>query len=278
MKVIRLVLIQICFAVAIPALAQHHGGSGTSNHGGDSRGGGSTPSNRGAGYVNRGGNVGQQRASAPTQRQQITSPRMNSRGNAGIRRSGVVVNNYGNYNRGYNYGGFRRSFWWGGGLYFGSWYGPGWYYPGVWYPGVWYANGWGASYQYGYTPYASVSGIKFDLDDLPKADRKSVSEAGVYLPDSEGKAGYLGAVKNFAGNFHKALPLAAGTHDITVALADGRKIDMSVTVQPQRVTRVTLRFDRPPQEDQPEISATGEQKLVPAPTPAAAPASPPSPE
>jgi hypothetical protein len=155
--------------------------------------------------------------------------------------------------------------WWGGGWYSGGWYGPGWYYPWAVYPGYWYWNGW-AGYRYEYAPYASGSGIKFDLGQVPKADRKTVAEAGVYLPDENGKGGYLGSVGNFSEKWHKALPLAPGNYDLTVALADGRAINLTVAVQPGRVTHVALRLDQPPVQ-QSAVGGGNDQKLVPAPPP-----------
>jgi hypothetical protein len=103
-------------------------------------------------------------------------------------------------------------------------------------------------YQYNYEPYATIPGIKFELGQIPKDDRKAVENGGVYLPDKNGEEGYLGSVKNFSGTWHKALPLSPGTYKITIALVDGRKLDMNVTVQPQHITKVALRFEKPPED------------------------------
>jgi hypothetical protein len=173
---------------------------------------------------------------------------------------------------------FRVGILWHGGYYGGFWYGIGWYYPMMLYPGVWYWNSQFA-YQYEFAPYGNtVSGIKFDLNQIKKgADRKAVDQAGVYLPDKEGKTGYLGAVGNFSGILHKALPLAPGTYDLKVVVADGRELDMIVEVQPGRVTHVALRFDEPSSAEQESAEANApasddnEKPLVLAPAPGSQP-------
>jgi hypothetical protein len=157
--------------------------------------------------------------------------------------------------------------WWGGGLYLGTWYGPGWYYPLAVYPGFWYWSGW-AGYQFEYEQRpAGASGIKFDLGQIKvKADRKAVREAGVYLPDENGKSGYIGSVGNFLG---KRLPLDPGTYDLTVVLADRRELNVSIIVQPGRVTCVALRLDQPPAQTTAQSGEPAQPKLVPAPPPSA---------
>jgi hypothetical protein len=157
--------------------------------------------------------------------------------------------------------------WWGGGFYLGAWYGPGWYYPWVVYPGYWYWNG-SAGYRFEYEPHAAeASGIKFDLNQIKaEADRKTVAEAGVYLPDENGGVGYFGSVGNF---LKRKLPLDPGTYDLTVVAVNRPAINLSVTVQPNRVTRVALRFDQPPQAQPAATKGENRPPLAPAPPPTA---------
>lgn len=169
----------------------------------------------------------------------------------------VVVNNTTITNNGRVGSRGYSGFLWGGGWYFGlSYYPAGWYYPGIVYPNYWYWNGF-ARYQYQYSPFASGSGIKFDLDEIAKADRKAVSAAAVYLPDGEGKQSLRGSVGDFSGGGHRALSLTPGTYDLTVVLTDGREIAISVGVQARHVTHVHLSFDEPaPEEKRSPQSAT----------------------
>ena len=154
----------------------------------------------------------------------------------------MAVTNH--YHAAYAGGNFRYRFHWDGGIYFDVPYAPGWYYSGYLYPDVWYwGPGWG--YRYEVKPYLGRSGIKFDLDRLKGKEKDAVANAGVYLPNKEEKEGYLGRVKNFSGFAHSSLPLKPGTYDLTIALTDGRRIPVSITVQEQRVTHVALTFDQP---------------------------------
>jgi hypothetical protein len=244
MKSLQVLLVSI--AIAIPALAQKGGGGHAS--GGGSRASAPATSRSQSGRTANTSRFAAPKATNTSRSVAIPNPQIVHPGVTPIVRtttSVVVVHNN------------CCRFWWGGGVYLGSWYyGPGWYSPWAVAPGYWYWNGW-AGYQYNYAPYAAASGIKFDLEQIPKSDKKAVDEAGVYLPSEEGENGYLGKVGSFSGRFHRSLPLSPGTYDVAIALADGREIAMSVTVQPQRVTHVALRLGEPPESE-------ANKKLVPA--------------
>jgi hypothetical protein len=131
----------------------------------------------------------------------------------------------------------QHHIWWGGGIYLGVLYAPGfygWYMP-------YYGIGLAADPFYGgYEEYLTAPGIKFDLSQVKGSDKKAIEDAGVYLPDGDGKDALVGSVKNFSGWTHHALPLAPGTYNVSVVLADSRKIEVPVMVQPQHVTTVLL--------------------------------------
>ena len=278
------------FGFSLSAAAQRNGNSGGGGHavsGGHSNagpgrsygGGGHTAyGGRGNGNYNYNGTGGGRRAYGGHGNTGRSGYGYNSRGRGGY---GGYGNYYGGHGRGGygGYGGYRNYYygggwntWWPGGWYFGAWYGPGWYFPTVIYPSFWYWNGW-AGYEYDYAPYVSASGVKFDLGQVPSGDRTAVSDGGVYLPDKNGKMGYLGTVGNFAGSWHHALPLDPGTYDLVISLTDGRSINMSIVVQPQRVTHVALRFDQPPpQQQSTEQNDGGPHQLVPATSPNMGPA------
>jgi hypothetical protein len=234
---IRVFFVMILFLLPLTAEAQRGGGSsrGGSSAGSSVRSSGNTAAPRGNSQA-RGQTTYRARPTTlnGTRNATATVPRGagGSQNHSSLRGSGVAA------------GSFHHGTWWGGGIYLGFYYGPGWYY----FPGYWYANSWWA-YQYAYEPYITASGVKFDLSQIPKADRKAVDDGGVYLPDGEGGEGCLGSVKEFSGKWHKALPLRPGTHNFVIALADGRTMEMSVTVQPQRTTTVALRSEKPDTEE-----------------------------
>ena len=131
------------------------------------------------------------------------------------------------------------------------WFPPGWYY-GHWYPAGWlpiYADefywfGW-----YGYEYHIGefdVSGLKFDLDNIPEADRKTAESGIVYVDRAE-----IGTVKQFAGRLHSPLHLAPKTYEVSVQLADGRELNTTVAIMPGHVTHVLLRFSQKPAETKP---------------------------
>ncbi len=114
---------------------------------------------------------------------------------------------------------------------------------GYWYVGVW--NPYPYPYAYGYLTeplYVNnaewSSGMKFDLDGIPKDNRDFVKQGTVYVDSAE-----VGSVKNFEGYF-RMLSLQEGSHEVNVVLSDGRSLTTTVSIQYGRVTHMNLRLDR----------------------------------
>lgn len=154
---------------------------------------------------------------------------------------------------------------WGGGIFFGAVYGPGYYWMMGFYPGIWYYNPYGYGYQYAFGEPANLSGITFDLDEIPKEDRKAVMNGQVLL---DGENATYGRVKNFSGIF-RVLHVEPGTHDVVVKIAGG-EIAMTVAVQEHRTTHVALSFDQKPKPPADQQSSQIEQSARPTLTPAPA--------
>lgn len=161
----------------------------------------------------------------------------------------------------------HRGFW-PGGLFWGIFYAPGWYYSVGFAPAFWYYGPMGYGYQYNIGEPSDLSGIKFDLDQIPKDERKVVENGNILV---DGDEATNGRVKNFSGMGNKKiLLLGPGDHDITVKIKGGQEISMSAVVQPGHVTHVALSFDRERTESkQPpdsSLSTIGTNPLAPAPT------------
>jgi hypothetical protein len=170
---------------------------------------------------------------------------------------------------------YHRGFWPGGLLLGIGFYPPGWYYGLGLYPGVWYYGPLGFGYQFTLGETVNLSGIKFELDMIPKEDRKAVLDGNVMV---DGEAGTEGRVKDFSGGIgsRKVLHLGPGSHDITVRLKGGQEINMAVSIQESRVTHVALSFNQSKKDGQSAVAApevkSGSESLVPAPPPDATPA------
>jgi hypothetical protein len=96
-------------------------------------------------------------------------------------------------------------------------------------------------YPYSGRSYAK-SGIKFTLDRMSKNDRAAIEDGKVFIPDANGKLGYIGTVRNFSEGFHSApLLFTPGTREFAISLDDKRTFRMSAIVQPGRVTEISLR-------------------------------------
>jgi hypothetical protein len=104
------------------------------------------------------------------------------------------------------------------------------------YPGAWYSAGW---YDYSFNVGEfEKSGLKFDLDAIPKADRVNVENGIVYFDGLE-----IGSVRKITGAFHHSFPVKPGAHEIVIHLADGRELDTRAGIEPGHVTHLLLRFD-----------------------------------
>jgi hypothetical protein len=164
-------------------------------------------------------------------------------------------------------GAFHQRGWWPGGLLWGIWYGPGWYYSWGFYPGVWYYGSLGYGYQFAIGEPANLSGIKFDLDQIPKKDLKEVENGNVLL---NGRDATHGRVKNFSGISGEVLHLDPGDYEVTAKIKGGQ-ITMKVAVQPGHVTHVALSFDQERKEGQLSTNASSVKPGSPTMTPAPAP-------
>jgi hypothetical protein len=142
--------------------------------------------------------------------------------------------------------------------------GRGWHplviYSGYW--GYWFSEMWYPLYPVYYYPYpgpttytyaVGISGLKFDLDLIPKDERELVKRGIVYVDGAE-----VGKVDNFEGFWSSALQLAPGTHEVIVLLKDGRQMETTVGIQEWRITHISLRFGPanqptlpPPPQNQP---------------------------
>lgn len=121
------------------------------------------------------------------------------------------------------------------------------WFPGRWYYGRWYPSGWLSTYPewywfnwYGYSYEIGefgVSGLKFDLDNIPLVDRALVEKGIVCVDRAE-----VGSVKQFAGLLHGPFHLLPGTHEVSVQLMGGREMNTTIAVAPGHVTHVHLRF------------------------------------
>ena len=108
--------------------------------------------------------------------------------------------------------------------------------------GFWYYGSYGYGYQYSVGEPSDLSGIKFDLDQIPKDERKAVENGNVLL---DGDGATNGRVKNFSGlGRGKVLLHGPGDHDITVRIKGGQEIAMSVAVRAGHVTHIALNFDQ----------------------------------
>jgi len=127
-------------------------------------------------------------------------------------------------------------------LYLGAWYPAGYYYPGYWYLGDWYA------YEFYIDDQLRFSGLKIELGAIQESERDAVKQGVVYVDGIE-----MGTVKQFTGIWHEPLPLAPGSHEVVVRLADGRELATTLGIVPGHVTRLLLRFNKPAPKPNPNL-------------------------
>jgi hypothetical protein len=132
------------------------------------------------------------------------------------------------------------------GGYWGYWLGDMWYpvYPLYYYPypGPTY-------YSYSYLPSGIRTGLKFDLDLIPKGERDLVKKGIVRVDGTE-----WGIVGRFEGFLNSALYLSPGTHEVGVMLEDGRQMETTVGIEPWHVTHLSLRFPADQPSPQPQLA------------------------
>jgi hypothetical protein len=173
---------------------------------------------------------------------------------------------------------YRNGGWWSGGGWCCAFYatvgwgayGPGYYNyaPGEWYPGGY--DGWAFRYILP-LPGTSIAqpGIKFDLSEVDKKDRKAVEDGQVFMMMVDGTPRMICLVKNHAGDLKKSLKLRPGPYDLTVELKDGRIFTAKAQVLQQGTTTVGLHFggqtaDKSEDAGSPDVSPS----LAVQPTPA----------
>lgn len=147
-----------------------------------------------------------------------------------------------------------------------NWYGD-WGYPGDGWNGGWFGRGW--------LGHTVRSGIKLDLDRLPKS-QKELALGGYLFIDGNDE----GVVDQFDGFFNGILPLPLGPHSLTIAYLGQEGVwyryDTEVSVRLGRITNVYPRFRvaAQPAPVQPTPQPAPQAVPTPQPAPQAAPAQP----
>ncbi len=249
---IRMIAVMVTLLALLPFAAEAQRGGGGSRGGSSSSGGGARST--GGATRSAGNTVRAPRNNSNHSNSNHNQPRNQAiprghnqpRNNASVSPRTFVTNRPVNEFHGNgNYvatGTFHHRGWWPGGFFWGVSYGPGWYYSMGFYPGFWYYGSYGYGYQYSVGEPSDLSGIKFDLDQIPKDERKAVENGNVLL---DGDGATNGRVKNFSGlGRGKVLLLGPGDHDITVRIKGGQEIAMSVAVRAGHVTHIALNFDQ----------------------------------
>lgn len=101
--------------------------------------------------------------------------------------------------------------------------------------GYGYYGGYYDGYGYGY--YYRPTGLKFNLDLIPKDERKLVKKGIVWVDGSE-----VGIVNRFDGAWNSRISVSDGTHQLVVKLPDGRDFETEITVYAGQALHVYLRF------------------------------------
>jgi len=278
MKIRMFAVAALLALLPFAAEAQHGGGGSSSGSGGGARStnsGGSRSSNS-TGHATRTNQAGgkatfQKQRPANNQSRSTDTRPTNGRGTATQRET--VVGRAQVRSEHVAVGAYHHRGFWPGGLFWGAWYAPGWYYSVGFAPELWYYGPAGYGYQYSVGEPSDLSGIKFDLDQIPKNERKTIENGNVLL---DGDEATNGRVKNFSGlGNKKILLLGPGDHDITVRIKGGQEITMSAVVQPGHVTHVALSFDQERKEGKqfggPSLPPPGTKPLTPAPAPTDSP-------
>lgn len=111
------------------------------------------------------------------------------------------------------------------------------YYPSY-YPSYGYGYGVGVGIGYGSYGYANpITGIRFNMDLVPKNDRKVVERGIVTIDGSE-----VGIVDRFNSWQNGHIPVGPGTHEITVQLEDGRVFQTETAIGTGEIRHIYLRF------------------------------------
>jgi len=95
--------------------------------------------------------------------------------------------------------------------------------------GYGYYGGYGYGYNYGYRygyGRSILTGLKFDLGRIDKAERKMVLDGTVFVDDFN-----FGVVDRYDGRANRILPLGPGTHQVRVELRDGRKFEADIDIE-----------------------------------------------
>lgn len=109
------------------------------------------------------------------------------------------------------------------------------YYNGYGYYGRYYGGGY---YGYYSVPLlrSYTTGLRFDLELIPKNEREMVKRGVVVVDGAE-----VGIVDKY-DNWPSEIPVASGEHGVVVELEDGRVFQTKVFVQPGQILHVYPRF------------------------------------
>lgn len=85
--------------------------------------------------------------------------------------------------------------------------------------------------------YAPITGIRLNMELIPKKERKAVERGAVWID------GYDSGIVDRYNSWHnQCVPVAPGNHSVSVELEDGRSFETEVLVQPGQLLRVYIRF------------------------------------
>ncbi|MEK9179914.1 MAG: hypothetical protein AAB897_00685 [Patescibacteria group bacterium] len=90
----------------------------------------------------------------------------------------------------------------------------------------------------------SISGVKFNFKLIEKKDLKLVKRSVVSIDGGE-----IGIADDYDGFWNGILELSPGMHQVAFELEDGRDIQITVRVMPERITKAYPRF-RPEKRDE----------------------------
>lgn len=113
------------------------------------------------------------------------------------------------------------------------------YYGGYGYGGYGYSGYGYGGYGYGYGR-SFLTGLKFQLELVPKNERKMVEQGIVSVDGAE-----VGIVNRHDGFWNGAIPVSSGDHEVVVEHPDGRVFRTQVFVQQGQILHIYLRFQKP---------------------------------
>jgi hypothetical protein len=99
------------------------------------------------------------------------------------------------------------------------------------YPSYGYGGYYGGYYR------SVITGIKFNLDLVPKNELALVKKGIVSIDGAE-----IGIVNRHDGWWNGSIPVSDGDHEVIVELEDGRVFRTQIFVQPGQILHVYLRF------------------------------------